>query len=116
MPVADAVGGEGVRQRVPVELRRRPRARDRAHVHEQRDVDLPQERHEFGEGPRGVADGEDGMAHPRFTSGTSHFESGWESGECPGAPLRLRVENQIGFKMVKWIQASSVTFDLAAPV
>jgi len=22
-----------------------------------------------------------------------------------GAPLRLRVENQLGFKMVKWIQA-----------
>jgi DMSO/TMAO reductase YedYZ molybdopterin-dependent catalytic subunit len=26
-------------------------------------------------------------------------------GELHGAPLRLRVENQLGFKMVKWIQA-----------
>ena len=26
-------------------------------------------------------------------------------GELYGAPLRLRVENQLGFKMVKWIQA-----------
>ena len=25
--------------------------------------------------------------------------------ELHGAPLRLRVENQLGFKMVKWIQA-----------
>lgn len=26
-------------------------------------------------------------------------------GELHGAPLRLRVENQLGFKMVKWIRA-----------
>jgi sulfoxide reductase catalytic subunit YedY len=26
-------------------------------------------------------------------------------GEVYGAPLRLRVENQLGFKMVKWIRA-----------
>ena len=26
-------------------------------------------------------------------------------GELRGAPLRLRVENQLGFKMVKWIGA-----------
>jgi len=25
-------------------------------------------------------------------------------GELHGAPLRLRVENQLGFKMVKWIR------------
>jgi DMSO/TMAO reductase YedYZ molybdopterin-dependent catalytic subunit len=25
-----------------------------------------------------------------------------------GAPLRLRVENQLGFKMVKWIQATEL--------
>src|ERR1019366_3472944 len=62
MPVTDAFPGERVRQRVPVELRDRTRTRDRAHVHEQRDVNLPQERHEFGERPRGVADGEDRIA------------------------------------------------------
>src|ERR1700686_4764689 len=63
MPVTDPRGGEGVRQCVPIELRRRPRARERAHVHEQPDIDLLQERREFGEGSRGVADGEDGIAH-----------------------------------------------------
>ncbi len=41
------------------------------------------------------------MDHPRLywnlhcTPGT----------ELHGAPLRLRVENQLGFKMVKWIRA-----------
>jgi methionine sulfoxide reductase catalytic subunit len=34
----------------------------------------------------------------------------WEMNDAPlnrlhGAPLRLRVENQLGFKMVKWIEA-----------
>ncbi|MFI5288995.1 MAG: molybdopterin-dependent oxidoreductase, partial [Polyangia bacterium] len=30
-------------------------------------------------------------------------------GEVHGAPLRLRVENQLGFKMVKWIRAIEFT-------
>ena len=29
-----------------------------------------------------------------------------------GAPLRLRVENQLGFKMVKWIQAIELVEDV----
>ena len=29
-----------------------------------------------------------------------------------GAPLRLRVENQLGFKMVKWIQAIEFVGDV----
>ena len=29
-----------------------------------------------------------------------------------GAPLRLRVENQLGFKMVKWIQAIEFVTDV----
>ena len=29
-----------------------------------------------------------------------------------GAPLRLRVENQLGFKMVKWIQAIEFVADV----
>jgi DMSO/TMAO reductase YedYZ molybdopterin-dependent catalytic subunit len=29
-----------------------------------------------------------------------------------GAPLRLRVENQLGFKMVKWIQAIEFVEDI----
>ena len=29
-----------------------------------------------------------------------------------GAPLRLRVENQLGFKMVKWIQAIEFVEDV----
>jgi DMSO/TMAO reductase YedYZ molybdopterin-dependent catalytic subunit len=31
-----------------------------------------------------------------------------------GAPLRLRVENQLGFKMVKWIRKIEVVADVAA--
>nr|MBA3709869.1 molybdopterin-dependent oxidoreductase [Planctomycetota bacterium] len=31
-----------------------------------------------------------------------------------GAPLRLRVENQLGFKMVKWIQAVEFVDDITA--
>ena len=31
-----------------------------------------------------------------------------------GAPLRLRVENQLGFKMVKWIQAIELVEDVKA--
>lgn len=33
-------------------------------------------------------------------------------GELHGAPLRLRVENQLGFKMVKWIQAIEFVEDV----
>jgi DMSO/TMAO reductase YedYZ molybdopterin-dependent catalytic subunit len=33
-------------------------------------------------------------------------------GELHGAPLRLRVENQLGFKMVKWIQAIEFVEDI----
>jgi DMSO/TMAO reductase YedYZ molybdopterin-dependent catalytic subunit len=33
-------------------------------------------------------------------------------GEMYGAPLRLRVENQLGFKMVKWIQAIEFVEDV----
>jgi sulfoxide reductase catalytic subunit YedY len=33
-------------------------------------------------------------------------------GELHGAPLRLRVENQLGFKMVKWIQAIEFVVDV----
>jgi DMSO/TMAO reductase YedYZ molybdopterin-dependent catalytic subunit len=32
--------------------------------------------------------------------------------EVHGAPLRLRVENQLGFKMVKWIQAIEFAADV----
>jgi DMSO/TMAO reductase YedYZ molybdopterin-dependent catalytic subunit len=31
-----------------------------------------------------------------------------------GAPLRLRVENQLGFKMVKWIQAIEFVEDVSS--
>jgi sulfoxide reductase catalytic subunit YedY len=34
-------------------------------------------------------------------------------GEVYGAPLRLRVENQLGFKMVKWIRAIEFVENLA---
>jgi methionine sulfoxide reductase catalytic subunit len=32
--------------------------------------------------------------------------------ELHGAPLRLRVENQLGFKMVKWIRAVEFVADI----
>jgi DMSO/TMAO reductase YedYZ molybdopterin-dependent catalytic subunit len=32
--------------------------------------------------------------------------------EVHGAPLRLRVENQLGFKMVKWIKAIEFVADV----
>jgi DMSO/TMAO reductase YedYZ molybdopterin-dependent catalytic subunit len=32
--------------------------------------------------------------------------------ELHGAPLRLRVENQLGFKMVKWIRAVEFVEDI----
>ncbi|MCZ2075702.1 MAG: molybdopterin-dependent oxidoreductase [Bryobacterales bacterium] len=35
-------------------------------------------------------------------------------GELYGAPLRLRVENQLGFKMVKWIRAIEFVEDVQA--
>jgi DMSO/TMAO reductase YedYZ molybdopterin-dependent catalytic subunit/thiosulfate reductase cytochrome b subunit len=35
-------------------------------------------------------------------------------GELHGAPLRLRVENQLGFKMVKWIRAIEFVADIRA--
>ncbi len=34
-------------------------------------------------------------------------------GRLYGAPLRLRVENQLGFKMVKWIQSIEIVDDVA---
>jgi len=34
--------------------------------------------------------------------------------ELHGAPLRLRVENQLGFKMVKWISAIEFAVDAKA--
>jgi DMSO/TMAO reductase YedYZ molybdopterin-dependent catalytic subunit len=35
-------------------------------------------------------------------------------GELYGAPLRLRVENQLGFKMVKWIKAIEFVDDVSS--
>jgi sulfoxide reductase catalytic subunit YedY len=33
-------------------------------------------------------------------------------GRLHGAPLRVRVENQLGFKMVKWIRAIELVEDV----
>jgi hypothetical protein len=59
MAVANALGGQRTGQRLLIELGRRPRAGDRAHVHEQGNARLSEKRHEFSQRPRGVADGED---------------------------------------------------------
>jgi len=43
------------------------------------------------------------------------YEMNYEPlGEEHGAPLRLRVENQLGYKMVKWIKSIEFVGDLAA--
>jgi hypothetical protein len=42
MQITDARGGERVRQRVDVELWHRARARNRAHVHQEIDIDMPE--------------------------------------------------------------------------
>jgi len=43
------------------------------------------------------------LMHPQ--SLLAHEMNGEPLGEQHGSPLRLRVENQLGFKMVKWIRA-----------
>jgi DMSO/TMAO reductase YedYZ molybdopterin-dependent catalytic subunit len=43
------------------------------------------------------------LMHPH--SVLAYEMNGSALGELHGAPLRLRVENQLGFKMVKWIRA-----------
>jgi DMSO/TMAO reductase YedYZ molybdopterin-dependent catalytic subunit len=63
--------------------------------------------HSFGEGGEG---GEfydnlsvENALHPQTLLA---YEMNYQSlNELHGAPLRLRVENQLGFKMVKWIRA-----------
>ena len=40
--------------------------------------------------------------------------NGQPLGQLHGAPLRLRVENQLGFKMVKWIEAIEFVEDVGA--
>ena len=61
----------------------------------------------FGEGPEG---GQFYDSHSMENLGHSQtllaFDmNGAPLGEAHGAPLRLRVENQLGFKMVKWIES-----------
>ena len=38
--------------------------------------------------------------------------NGQPLGQLHGAPLRLRVESQLGFKMVKWIEAIEFVEDV----
>ncbi|HEY7088769.1 MAG TPA: molybdopterin-dependent oxidoreductase [Tepidisphaeraceae bacterium] len=61
----------------------------------------------FGEGLEG---GEYYDSHPienlRYPQSLLAYEMNFKPlGDVHGAPLRLRVENQLGFKMVKWIKA-----------
>jgi len=69
--------------------------------------------HSFGEGvdfSTGVPDGEyydslsiENASNPQTL--LAYNMNGQPLGQLYGAPLRLRVENQLGFKMVKWIRA-----------
>jgi hypothetical protein len=45
-------------------------------------------------------------------SGHPGLPLGSAANHLHGAPLRLRVENQLGFKMVKWIQAIEFVKDV----
>jgi DMSO/TMAO reductase YedYZ molybdopterin-dependent catalytic subunit len=61
----------------------------------------------FGEGPDG---GQFYDSHSIENLGHSqtllaYAMNGAPLGELHGGPLRLRVENQLGFKMVKWIES-----------
>ncbi len=58
MTVADALSRKSLGKGVPIELRRRPRARDRSHVDDQIDVRLPKQRDELGDRPRRMTDRE----------------------------------------------------------
>ncbi len=63
--------------------------------------------HSFGEGGEGgVFYDSLSMENARHPQTLLAYEMNYEPlGELHGAPLRLRVENQLGFKMVKWIRA-----------
>jgi DMSO/TMAO reductase YedYZ molybdopterin-dependent catalytic subunit len=74
----------------------------------------------FGEGVEfttGIANGQyydslsiENALHPHTLLA---YEMNYEPlGRLHGAPLRLRVENQLGFKMVKWIQAIEFVEDV----
>ena len=61
----------------------------------------------FGEGPEGGqfydSHSIENLAHSQTL--LAFDMNGAPLGELHGAPLRLRVENQLGFKMVKWIES-----------
>ncbi|MBS0208007.1 MAG: molybdopterin-dependent oxidoreductase [Planctomycetes bacterium] len=61
----------------------------------------------FGEGGHGGEFYDSlSMANARHPQTLLAYEMNFQPlGELHGAPLRLRVENQLGFKMVKWIRA-----------
>jgi methionine sulfoxide reductase catalytic subunit len=61
----------------------------------------------FGEGPEG-GQFYDSLSLENLSHGQTLLAfdmNGEPLGELHGAPLRLRVENQLGFKMVKWIES-----------
>ena len=61
----------------------------------------------FGEGLEGGqyydSHSLENLMHPQTL--LAYEMNGEPLGELHGPPLRLRVENQLGFKMVKWIRA-----------
>jgi methionine sulfoxide reductase catalytic subunit len=63
--------------------------------------------HSFGEGPEGGQFYDShSLENLRHSQTLLAFDMNGEPlGELHGAPLRLRVENQLGFKMVKWIES-----------
>ncbi|HEX5447197.1 MAG TPA: molybdopterin-dependent oxidoreductase [Pirellulales bacterium] len=70
----------------------------------------------YGEGPEG---GQFYDSHRMENLGHSQSMLAYEMNGQPlpelhGAPLRLRIENQLGFKMVKWIESIEFVADLKA--
>ena len=70
----------------------------------------------FGEGPEGGQFYDSHrIANLRHSQSQLAYDmNGAPLGELHGAPLRLRVENQLGFKMVKWIESIEFVADLKA--
>jgi DMSO/TMAO reductase YedYZ molybdopterin-dependent catalytic subunit len=63
--------------------------------------------HSFGEGLEGgLYYDSHSLANLQHPQSLLAYEMNFKPlGELHGAPLRLRVENQLGFKMVKWIRS-----------
>ena len=80
MTVGDPSINERFRESISVELRIRPRARDRAHIDEQIHGHLPEQSHKFFDRARRMAYREDcrhrlGLSHTEFSSAIARINA-----------------------------------------